>query len=104
MTVLRKGGVAHVAAAGDVDLCTAPALRDALRRAATATNGPVEVDLRQVTFFSCAGAATSPDGALVRVRAGRSGCRRGASEGAGVAAVQPGQGRWSGLVERKFGL
>ncbi|MFF5235193.1 STAS domain-containing protein [Dactylosporangium sp. NPDC000521] len=64
VTVRREDGVAHVAAAGDVDLFTAPAFRDALRHAATATSGPVEVDLSRVTFFSCAGAATLHDGAL----------------------------------------
>jgi anti-anti-sigma factor len=44
-----------VTVAGEIDDCTASALRQVLASAATIDAGRIELDLTDVTFFSCAG-------------------------------------------------
>jgi anti-sigma B factor antagonist len=45
----------RVTVAGEIDDSTAPALREALARAVGNDSGRLELDLTDVTFFSCAG-------------------------------------------------
>ncbi|GAB3564385.1 hypothetical protein GCM10027445_08110 [Amycolatopsis endophytica] len=51
LAVERRRGVAVVSAAGEIDLCSAPGLADALAE----RSGPVVLDLTRVAFLSAAG-------------------------------------------------
>lgn len=56
-TVTRVGAsrVLRVTVAGEIDDSTAPVLRQALADAITIDSGRLELDLTDVTFFSCGG-------------------------------------------------
>ena len=53
----RQGGGSVVTVFGDLDVFTAPALKDALKRA-TDEEGEVELDMRACTFVDSMGIAT----------------------------------------------
>jgi anti-sigma B factor antagonist len=53
--VARRGASTVVAARGEVDVATAPALRDGLDEALDGGPGPVVVDLTGVTFIDSTG-------------------------------------------------
>lgn len=55
VTTHDEGGIAVVSAAGDVDVTTAPRLRDALDRVLTAGQSWLVVDLRAVPFMDSTG-------------------------------------------------
>jgi len=59
ISVLDYAGVPIVLAQGDIDLCTAPSLRQALESACAGRKEPgtVGVDMRQVPFIDSAGLA-----------------------------------------------
>ena len=51
----RRGGTGIVTVSGEVDVATAPALRDCLDRVVADDDGPVVVDLTAVTFIDSTG-------------------------------------------------
>ncbi len=51
----RRQGTSVVAVSGEVDVATAPALREALERVVDEDHGPVVVDLIDVTFIDSTG-------------------------------------------------
>lgn len=72
IAVERRAELALVRAAGEIDLCTAPMLAEALGR----QRGPVVLDLTRVVFLSAAGVqaildARLPSLRLVTPRSGR---------------------------------
>lgn len=70
-TSVREGDAVVVTPFGDVDRDTAPTLREVIAKAvAEAGTGPVEVDLRHVTFMDSSGIGALLAGHRLAVTAG----------------------------------
>ena len=78
--VRRRGGETVVAPSGELDLASAPAVRDALAGALADGAGAVVVDLSRVTFLDSTGLAALLNAARRLRRAGRSFAVVGARE------------------------